>query len=84
MRAVSASELSEEIAKQTEKAILNQLNDFIKRDLIHVKYGPFVFVREPDSATITYKQTVELCLKDREYVEYLEEDNKKLRGLLKK
>jgi hypothetical protein len=74
--------ISNQIAEATQKKILSQLDDFITRDVIHVAVGPSSFIRNPDG-TLNFVQTVELKLKDREYVEYLEGENKRLRDLLK-
>lgn len=78
---ITASSLAEEVAKKTEISIMSQLNDFVSRDLIHLKMGPNVFVHENTSEgmKITLKQTCELVLKDKDYIEFLEEENKLLR-----
>lgn len=77
------SEVGHEISKQTENSILNQLNDFIKKDLIVLKKGPMSFVQDRDSHTVKIEQTVELCLKDKEYIVKLEEENKILKEEIK-
>jgi len=77
-----AEDLSRKVAKNTEISIMSQLNDFISRGLIEVRTGQAILVQSTDRAEIDYRQTVELVLKDKEYIEQLEEENKKLRELI--
>jgi hypothetical protein len=89
MKAVeNAQQLAHEVAKQTESLILEQLNDFISRGLICVEQvGPtFVQVVNPLNSrnTVSIQQSVRLVLKDKEYVEKLEKENKELRDILAK
>lgn len=73
------SSLADEIVKETHNKILLQLNDFISRGLISVEVREPIFVRSYDSNTIEYKQEVTLVLKDKQYIERLERENKYLR-----
>jgi hypothetical protein len=78
---VTAS-LARKVSEQTEISIMSQLNDFISRGLIEIKKGPSSFVQHIDRADVEYRQTVELVLKDKQYIEQLEDENKKLRELI--
>jgi len=79
----SAMDVAREVSKATEASIVAQLNDFISRGLIEVKMGPMSFVRDSfHGNTVTVSQTCELVLKDKEYIERLENENKKLKELL--
>jgi hypothetical protein len=85
MVVTSASEIAHEIAKKTEGLILEQLNDFISRGLLEVEMtGPtFVQVVNPiGKNTVTIQQGVRLVLKDKEYIEKLEKENKELKDIL--
>lgn len=77
------SDVSLAIAKATEKSLLAQLNDFISRGLIVVEYGEHSFVQHYDRNEITYSRSVNLRLKDREYIEELEAENVKLKETLR-
>src|SRR4051812_42730601 len=81
----TATDVAREVAKQTESIILEQLNDFIKRGLIEIESGPISFVDENpfEGHKITIRQSVRLRLKDREYIERLESENKIMREALK-
>jgi hypothetical protein len=78
-----ASDLAGEIAKQKEAAILVQLGDLITRGLLVVEYygHPQLFCAE-DSSQIIYKQSMRLVLKDKEYIEKLEDENRKMKERL--
>lgn len=79
----NTKDITESIVKNTEIKLLEQLNDFISRGLIEVHYGPSTFFRDPGKGdTVTYSQEVTLVLKDKEYIETLEEENKKLKAEL--
>ncbi len=78
-----ASQLLFQAAKQTEQLILAQLNDFISRGLIEVEMGPMSLVQTEISKQVEMRQTVQLRLKDREYIKKLEQDNEALRCEIK-
>lgn len=77
------SKLANEIAEQTEKAIVSQLNDFISRGLIELEVSEPILVQDCDKSGIQYKRSVLLKLKDREYVEKLEKKVELLENLVK-
>lgn len=79
-----ASELAKKVATETEKTILQQLNDFISRGLIEVEITQPVFVQDKSTNTVTYKSAVNLKLKDRDYILKLEEKVKLLEELVEK
>ena len=74
-----ASEIADKTAKQTESMILKQLNDFISRGLIEVQQTAPQFVMSYDSDVVEIRQSVNLVLKDKEYIEKLEAKVKKVR-----
>ncbi len=78
------SEVSTEIARHQEARILEQLNDFVSRGLIKIEFGPTQFFRDQFSDKIQISQSVNLRLKDREYVEALEKEVAELRSLIAK
>jgi hypothetical protein len=68
--------------KARENLILTQLNDFISRGLIEVQTTGSIIVRSPDSNDIEVKEAVTLVLKDKEYIEKLEQENRELKDKL--
>jgi hypothetical protein len=78
----SALEVATKVAKERESLIVSQLNDFISRGLIEVVVKGTQFVRSPDSANIEYRESVELVLKDKEYIENLEKENAELKSYI--
>lgn len=80
----AAKEIIKESMRQKEIEILSQLNDFISRDLIVVEEGPTTMVRDPLSSKIEIRTSVRLVLKDKEYIEELERENKELKELIEK
>lgn len=76
--------LVRDMMQQKENLILEQLNDLISRKLLIIENGSFSLVRESNSNKITYKQTIKLTLKDKEYIEQLEKENKELKEIINK
>lgn len=79
-----ASEFAQEMAGKAERALLDQLGEFIKRDLIVVEYTQPLITRDENKKGHTYNisQACKLVLKDQEYIEKLENQNKKLREII--
>lgn len=77
-------EVAYECARQTEESILAQLNDFISRGLIIVEQTGPIFVAEQDSARLSIRHSVNLKLKDKEYILSLERQLEELRTLVAK
>ena len=71
-----------EIARQKDNQILEQLNDFISRGLLVVVQTQPIITRDYDSPIIKISQMVRLELRDREYMEQLEKENADLRHRL--
>lgn len=69
-------------AKAKDSAILAQLNEFISRGLIIVEEGETMLSRQQGSDEIYATQSIVLKLKDQEYIERLENENKLLRVTL--
>lgn len=80
----SATAVAQQVAQETESRILQQLNDFVSRNLIRVELGPMTFVRDPATNILTVEQSVNLRLKDLEYIESLEREVETLRAQLKR
>lgn len=76
----SAEKVARIVGEAREKSILSQLNDFISRGLIEVRIKGTQFVMAHDSATVEYREVVELVLKDKEYIEKLEKENAELKS----
>lgn len=82
--------MADEIYKQTEALILEQLNELISRGLLVIEKGPMSlttydshFSNVGDPHKIKVSQTVKLKLKDQEYIERLEKENVDLRAILR-
>lgn len=73
-----ASEIMADMARQTENLILEQLNDLVSRGLLVVERGPMSLVHSQDKDKIEVRQSCRLILKDKEYIEKLEAENKLL------
>lgn len=67
-----------EVIRETENKLLEQLNDFISRDLITVEKGPLTIVQDQLTSNLLIQQSVQLVLKDKEYILKLEKENKEL------
>lgn len=80
---ISASDVAKEVSKKTESEILRQLNEHISRGLIVIEQTQPQFVSTPeDPNKIEIRTSVRLKLKDQEYIEKLECDNKNLKDAL--
>lgn len=77
-----AQELIKQSAKKQEEYILSQLNEFISRGLIVVERTQVTFIRDEMSNEIKISQGIRLVLKDQEYIEKLEKENKELKNLI--
>lgn len=82
----SAAQVANEVAKATEATILEQLNDFISRGLIEIQMVGPTFVRDPymHPTKVRIEQSCRLVLKDKEYIQKLEQENRELREILAK
>lgn len=77
------NEILQEVAKETENKLLEQLNDFISRGLIVVENGPMTMIHDSHSFKVLIQRSVQLVLKDKEYILKLENENGALKELLK-
>ncbi len=75
-------EIGRMIQHDTENIMLNQLDDFVSRGLIEVQMTQPVLIQEPMANKLRVVQSVKLVLKDKEYIEKLENENKELKELL--
>lgn len=77
------SDVLKELSKQKEQIILDQLSDLVSRGLLVIEETQPTIVRREDhhgDYRFELKQAVKLTLKDKEYIENLEKENKKLRN----
>lgn len=72
----------QDIMSQKESIILNQLNDLISRGLLVVEEGTSVLTYSEHSSKIELNQSINLKLKDQDYIEQLERENKELKARL--
>lgn len=77
IRTVSASLLQEK-----ESVILKELNKLVDKGLLVVVQKEPVLTREKNSNEVKVSQEIGLILKDQEYINKLEEENKKLREIV--
>lgn len=71
-----------EIAEQRETLVMEQLNELISRGLLVVEQGPMSLMQDLVSTKILVAQQVRLVLKDQEYIQKLEVENKSLKQRL--
>lgn len=71
------------MAAAHENALREQLSDLVSRGLLVVEIGPQVLVQECDGK-VTVRQSINLQLKDREYIEKLERENKEMREIIER
>lgn len=76
------AEVSREAAKQTESLIMEQLNELISRGLLVIEMTKPMIVHDQNTAKICLHQGVRLLLKDQEYVEKLENENRAMKEQL--
>lgn len=87
MEVSSASELAKEAVRHANEAILSQLQDFASRGLIEIQMTVPVFVQVVNPIgkhTFSIQQGCRLVLKDKEYIEKLEKENKELKNILER
>lgn len=77
-------QLSKQVAKSTESAILEQLDELVSRNLLVIEQQQPVLVRSSNSGTMEVQSSVRVLLKDQEYIEKLEKENKELQEKLSK
>ena len=73
-------ELTDKISKSVQEEILGQLNYLVNRGLLEVQYGDLVLTNDATTNNVQVQRSVNLVLKDKEYVERLERENDKLIG----
>lgn len=76
------ADIADKSAKARENILMEQLNDFISRGLIEVETSEFVLIRRSEDELLELRQSVKLKLKDKEYIEKLEEIQKKYNQLV--
>lgn len=73
-----------DLAAQKETVLMEQLNDLISRNLLVVEETRGTLVHDPLTQQVRLVQAVRLTLKDKEYIEQLETENKDLKARLEK
>jgi len=68
-----------EIERQKEALLLEQLNELVKRNLLVIEQTQPILVRDECSDGVVLRQSVRLVLKDQEYIQQLEKENKELK-----
>ncbi len=76
------SEVFDDIAKQSTAVILSQLNWLIDRGLLEVRKGSPRLVQEYDTSTVKLAWDLEITVKDKEYIEKLEQTIESLKKTL--
>ena len=78
-------DFTKDIKYHIQRYLNNYMRDFVDKKLIDVNYGdPQLFVsRTVDGERYQFAQSVEFLLKDKDYIDYLEEENQKLRDIIK-
>jgi hypothetical protein len=61
--------------EQREAIIMTQLQDLIQKGILVVELGEMVFIQHAYKAEIELHQAVKLTLRDKEYIEKLEQEN---------
>lgn len=75
--------LSKQVAAKTEAIILDQLNELISRGLLILHHmGPTMVLDENNQLKVNI--ACKVLLKDQEYIERLEKENKELKEILKR
>lgn len=80
-------ELMTQVLKQQENLILEQLGELLTRKLLVVEATQPVLTSEYDVSgkyTLELKQAIRLKLRDQEYIENLEKENKELKEIIQK
>lgn len=77
------NELANQVYASQHEVLTRQLNWLVKRDILVVVQGPGKFLRREESNQLVWEQEIELQVKDKEYIEKLEEENKKLKDQLR-
>lgn len=78
------SDIVNEQYRLAQASILEQLDWFIKRGIIEVATGPSIITQDIISCKLNISKTVELKLKDKEYIESLERQLEEQKELIKK
>ncbi len=74
------STMANEVSNSTASAILKELNDLVSRGLLVIELGEGALVHDYSRAnSLQYCQKVKVVLKDKEYIEKIEAENKELK-----
>lgn len=77
----TAEKIAKDIAMQRDAQLMKQLNWLLSRGLLTVRTsGGKMLWRDLTSGQLSYAEEIELVLKDAEYIEKLEAENKELKA----
>jgi hypothetical protein len=80
------SDMAQELAKQKENLILESLGDLVTKGLLVIEETQPVIIGhwsyDQDKYIVKLQQKVNFALKDKEYIQKLEQENKELREKL--
>lgn len=74
--------LMEQVARQTEDLLAQDLNAFVKKGLLRVVTGPVTLVQNPMSTDIEVRTQVKFELRDKEYIAELEKKISELESMI--
>lgn len=72
------------LLRQKEEIIMKEFNELVSKGLLVVEQTEMKLFQHPMKNEIKMEQGVRLVLKDQEYIEKLEEENKELKEKLEK
>lgn len=73
-------QIAKQVAAAQESAIMGQLNELVSRGLLVVELTQMTLHQDGLSGEVKVSQGCRLVLKDQEYVERLEKENKELKA----
>lgn len=76
--------IAKEISESVESAMLAQLNELLSRDLLVWESGQQMLVQDPTTNKLMVRIAGTLRLKDKEYIEQLEKENKEYKEIFSK
>lgn len=81
----TAREMAKQIAQSHEECLREQLAELISRNLLVAEFGPWQLVSDQSNPHMfSFRQKVNLKLKDQEYIEKLERENKEMREIIER
>lgn len=78
----SMSDVINDLNKQSQNIILEQLDDLIKRNILVIEQTQPVLIQDFDTHKIKINQAIKLTVKDIDYIKQLEKENQELKNKL--